>query len=413
MGRDDPPLTPEQVIAKRKSKPVFIEWKISDKIFYSLLAIFGSVVLIAVAAFFYIQHHGHYVTGMNNQVVWGMPHVFAIFLIVAASGAANIGTLGTVFNKPTYQPWGRLSIVVAMALLVGGLAVLVLDLGRAGRLMIAMTHYNFKSIFAWNIILYTGFLVIMCAYLWSMMDRRKWVVKCYKPAGYMGFVWRFVLTTGTGSIFGFLVARQYYDTAILAPLFIATSYVYGTAFFTLVLVFLSRFGLCELGQNIQNRLRYTLAIFIVLVLFFELVRHVTNLYATERHGVEAYILSGGDKVTWLFWLGQILLGSLVPLVLIWLPSLRNKQNALLGAAALAIFGGLSQLYVLIIGGQLYPVVLFPNATVHSTFGDGEIASYHASLPEMALGLGGTALSLLVIVIAVRVLRLLPDKLLDE
>ena len=39
-------------------------------------------------------------------------------------------------------------------------------------------------------------------------------------AGIAALVWRFVLTTGTGSIFGFLVARQAYQSALLAPLFI-------------------------------------------------------------------------------------------------------------------------------------------------------------------------------------------------
>jgi len=204
---------PEQISASRKRQLVFTEWQVSDKTFYGLLAIVGLFILAAVISFFYVEHNGHYVTGMNNQVVWGMPHVFAIFLIVAASGAANIGSLGTVFNKKEYQPLGRLSLVMAMALLLGGLAVLVLDLGHADRLIIAMTYYNFKSIFAWNIILYNGFLVIMAVYLWSMMDRRKWVRKYYKPVGYIGFIWRFILTAGTGSIFGFLVARQYYDAA--------------------------------------------------------------------------------------------------------------------------------------------------------------------------------------------------------
>jgi len=39
---------------------------------------------------------------MNNQIVWGLPHVFAIFLIVAASGVLNVSSIGSVFNKPAY-----------------------------------------------------------------------------------------------------------------------------------------------------------------------------------------------------------------------------------------------------------------------------------------------------------------------
>lgn len=391
---------------------MFREVNPDSQTFYGVTGVLATFVLAGLIAFFYVEHHGHYVTGMNNQVVWGMPHVFAIFLIVAASGAANLGSLGTVFNKTIYQPLGRLSLLLAMALLLGGLVILVLDLGHADRLIVAMTYYNFKSIFAWNILLYNGFLVIMAIYLWSMMDRSQQAAKFYKPMGYIAFVWRFILTTGTGSIFGFLVARQFYDAAILAPLFIAASYVFGTACFSLVLAFLCKISQRELGAEIQSRLRYTLAIFIVLVLFFELVRHLTNLYATEHHGVEVFILASGSKITWLFWLVQIALGSLLPLALLWLPALRHSLKALLAAAALAILGGLTQLYVIIIGGQLYPLVLFPNAEVSSTYFDGVITQYSASLPELALGVGGVALSLMLVFIAVKVLRIVPVSLSD-
>ena len=61
---------------------------------------------------------------------------------------------------------------MAITLLVGGLTVLVLDLGRPDRLIVAMTHYNFRSIFAWNIFLYTGFIVLVAVYLWMMFEPR-------------------------------------------------------------------------------------------------------------------------------------------------------------------------------------------------------------------------------------------------
>ncbi len=379
----------------------------------TLLAITGGLAGIGFLAFLFMEHSGHHVTGMDNQIVWGLPHVFAIFLIVAASGAANIGSVGTVFGKKIYQPLGRLSVVTAMALLVGGLLVLVLDLGHPDRLIVAMTSFNFKSIFTWNIMLYSGFLGVMAFYLWTMMDRSKLAKSLYKPAGYLSFVWRFVLTMGTGSIFGFLVARQYYDAAIMAPLFIVLSYVLGTAIYILVLMAAYKWTKRELGDAVLNRLRYTLAIFIGAVLFFELVRHLTNLYATEHHGIEGYILLHGGLYTFLFWGGQVVLGGLVPMFLVWCKRLENNRLALGAAAALAIFGGLSFLYNVLIGGQSYPLILFPNAIVESSFSDGVINSYTPSLPELVLGLGGIGVTLLVIILAVKVLRLLPESLADS
>ena len=49
-----------------------------------------------------------------------------------------------------------------------------------------------------------------------------------------------MLTTGTGSIFGFLIAREAYDSAIMAALFIAASFLYGLSFTVLVLLTMSR-----------------------------------------------------------------------------------------------------------------------------------------------------------------------------
>ncbi|MEB8433738.1 polysulfide reductase NrfD [Cocleimonas sp. KMM 6892] len=391
---------------------VFSEVKNSGFGYWAVLGFFGLLALAGIAAFYYIHHHGHYVTGMNNQIVWGMPHVFAIFLIVAASGAANVATVGTVFGKKIYQPLGRLSAFLAVALLIGGLVVLLLDLGSIGHVIeMAFGYINFKSIFAWNIILYSGFIAIIAVYLWTMMDRSKASKKLYKPVGIINMIWRFVLTMGTGSIFGFLVARQYYDAAILAPLFIVASYVYGTAIYTLVLMASFKMTGRELGDAVLNRLRYSLAIFIALVLFLELVRHLTNLYATEHHGVESYILNGGPFSN-LFWYGQILFGSLVPMFLVWCTFLRNNRTALAVAAALAVFGGLAQIYVILIGGQSYPLVLFPNSETSSTFSDGVFNAYSATLPEYLLGIGGVGLAICFLIIGMKIFRLLPTTLAD-
>jgi Ni/Fe-hydrogenase subunit HybB-like protein len=186
--------------------------------YYTLLAVLGVLVAAGLAAAHYMDVEGHHVTGMNNQIVWGTPHVFAVFLIVAASGALNVASIASVFGRAMYYPLARLSGLLAITLLAGGLAILVLDLGRPDRLIVAMSYYNFKSIFAWNIFLYLGFLVVLAVYLWMMFERR--MNRYGTPVGYVAFLWRLVLTTGTGSIFGFLVARQAYDAAIMAPMFV-------------------------------------------------------------------------------------------------------------------------------------------------------------------------------------------------
>ncbi|MEA3291931.1 MAG: NrfD/PsrC family molybdoenzyme membrane anchor subunit [Pseudomonadota bacterium] len=390
-----------------KQTTVFTEIKGASGGYYLLLLVLAGFIGAALLAAHYMESHGHYVTGMTNQVVWGMPHVFAIFLIVAASGALNVASVGSVFGKLPYKPLGRLSGLLAIALLIGGLAVLVLDLGRADRLIVAMTKYNFKSIFAWNILLYVGFMLVVAVYLWMMFERR--MNKFSSRAGLFAFVWRFVLTTGTGSIFGFLVARQAYDAAIMAPMFVIMSLSFGTAVFILVLMAAYKWSGRPLDDALLERLKRLNGVLVAAVFYMVIVFHVANLYATEHHGVERFLLLDGGIYTFLFWVVQILLGAIAPLVIFFTPAFNSRGWTVIGAL-LVLVGALAQIYVIIIGAQAYPLVLFPAAEVSSSFFDGQINQYAPTLAETVLGVGGIALALLATAVAVKVLPFLPQSL---
>lgn len=371
-----------------------------------IVILLAAIALVGYGAAHYMELEGHWVTGMNNQVVWGLPHVFAIFLILAASGALNVASISSVFGRSVYKPWSRLSALLAVCLLVGGLIILVLDLGRPERLIVAMTHYNFKSIFAWNIFLYTGFILVVAGYLWTMFERG--MNQYSSKVGIFAFAWRFVLTSGTGSIFGFLVARQFYDAAMMVPMFIVLSLVLGTAIFILLSQLLAHWSQQPVLPELLERLVSLLAIFIVLELFLVTVFHFTNLYATEHHGIERFILIDGGMYTFIFWAGQVFLGGVVPAALVFLSTWGRSPQGIKLVAILAIFGAMAQLYVTIIGGQAYPLVLFPGKEVSSTFYDGVVAQYSPSLPELLLGVGGVALAVLLVILATRILPFMPD-----
>lgn len=394
---------------------VYREWRLAPQRYWGLLAILAAVAGLGGLAFTYMEHEGHWVTGMTNQVVWGTPHVFAVFLIVSASGALNVASIGSVFGKVPYKPLARLSGLLAVALLAGGLTVLVLDLGRPDRLVVAMTTYNFRSIFAWNIFLYTGFMVLVIAYLWTMAERKG--NPYTKPVGVFAFVWRLMLTMGTGSIFGFLVSREAYDTAVLAPMFIAMSFAFGLAIFLLVLMFAFRQDDRPIGDVLLFRLRNLLGVFIGGVLFFVLVYFLTKLYAAQNYDLVSFYLLDGCIYTILFWVGWMLVGNLFPLGILYHPVHGKSKVWIASACGMVVLGGLASMYVIIIGGQAFPMPLFPNKTVlESSFHDGvrgAIASYVPSTPEVLLGLGGVAVALLITAVGVRVLQFLPESLADR
>lgn len=376
--------------------------------YWLLLAALLLLSAAGLAAAWYMEHNGHIVSGMNNRIVWGVPHVFAVFLVVAASGALNVASMASVFGKTAYKPMAPLSGLLAIALLAGGLVVLLLDLGRPDRLIVAMTYYNFKSIFAWNVILYSGFMGLVVTYLWTMMERRMNPWTTY--AGVAAFIWRLLLTTGTGSIFGFLIGRQAFGSAMLGPMFIVFSLAYGLAVFVLVLLALSRWSARPLEPAMQARLTRLLAVFVACAAYFVLIYHLTNLYFARQHGLERFLLLEGGVYTQLFWLGQMLLGSLLPLALLLHPRSRSSRMVLALAALLVIAGGLAQMYVTIIGSQAYPLQMFPGYEVSSSFYDGVVASYAPRLPEWLLGIGGMAMAGVIVVLGMKWLSFVPQRL---
>ena len=378
-----------------------------DRNFWLVAALGALLTGVGLAAAHYMELHGQVVTGMTNHVVWGLPHVFAIFMIVAASGVLNVASVGSVFGETAYKPHAPLSALLCIALLAGGLMVLMLDLGRPDRVIVAATHYNFKSVFAWNVFLYSGMVAVVVVYLWTMFERRYNVHS--GKAGLAAFAWRIVLTTGTGSIFGFLVARQAYQSALLAPLFIALSLAWGTAVFLGVQAVLSALGGANLSPALRRRLGRLLGIFTAASLYLVGVYHLTNLYFARQVAFEAFILlgrDGGGPFALLFWAGYVVLGSVAPLVLLFHPRL-GRKGCTIAASALVVLGAFAWLFVFIIGGQAFPLEIFPGYAVSSSFADGEVARYVPSLPELLLGVGGLGAAFLLTTIGLRLFDFLP------
>ncbi|MGA8863599.1 MAG: NrfD/PsrC family molybdoenzyme membrane anchor subunit [Gallionella sp.] len=379
--------------------------RFKTRLYYALLAAGGLVALIGLYAAHMMEEHGHIITGMNNQIVWGMPHVFAIFMIVTASGVLNIASIGSVFGKSVYKGRAPLAGMLSIALLAGGLAVLMLDLGRPDRIIVAATHFNLTSVFAWNIVLYSGLFTFVAIYTWTLLERRmnRWI----KPAGLVVFTWRIILTTGTGLIFAFLVARQAYASAILPPMFLVMSFTWGLAVFHVVQSTMYTWNNMIQDSAILKRMKNLLGIFVLGTLYLVAVYHLSNLYFAKQTAFEHFILVSGGIYPWLFWAGYVVMGSLLPLLLIFYPGLGKPKFVVL-ASLMVILGSFALLYVFIIGGQAFPLDIFPGYEVTSSFWDGQIGQYRPSLYEVMLGFGGLAIAFLITTIGVHALNFMPQ-----
>ena len=78
-----------------------------------------------------------------------------------------------------------------------------------------------------------------------------------------------------------------------------------------------------------------------------------------------------------------------------------------------VIGGIVQLYVIIIGGQSHPLVLFPGSETSSTFADGISNQYSSTLAEYLLGFSGFGLAFCILMLGIKVFRIVPNSLSDN
>ena len=103
----------------------------------------------------------------------------------------------------------------------------------------------------------------------------------------------------------------------------------------------------------------------------------------------------------------MLIGSVIPLLVCLMKGFKNSARWLVTASVMVIAGGMAQMYIIIIGGQAYPMDLFPGYDVSSSFFDGVVNAYTPSIYEIGLGVGGFAFAIALVVAGVKILRFLP------
>jgi molybdopterin-containing oxidoreductase family membrane subunit len=163
-----------------------------------------------------------------------------------------------------------------------------------------------------------------------------------------------------------------------------------------------------LHPAIRKRMKNLLGIFVSAVFYFVAVYHLNNIYFARQVEFERFILLDGGIFPTLFWGGWLLVGTILPLAILYLSPLSSIRGSVLTASILVIVGAFCLLYVFIIGGQAFPLEIFPGYDVKSSFYDGEISHYSPTLPEILLAFGGLGIAFTATTVGVRVLRFLPQ-----
>jgi molybdopterin-containing oxidoreductase family membrane subunit len=208
---------------------------------------------------------------------------------------------------------------------------------------------------------------------------------------------------GTGAIFGLIGNREIFFSPIKPFEFLAAALTSGTSLIILVAVITFKLTQRSIKEEMVLSLGKLLWYMILVLLVMVFVDKVTHLYFPNREAT-VYLFTG--DYWWVFWLFQIGLGIVLPLILLSLSRTKRSVKWITVAAASVVFGVFGERAALVIPGTAHPQPFFPG---HIEGAWGEPGIFRITSWETFLSLSIVSFVVLLFVLGLKYLEILPAR----
>ncbi len=289
-----------------RSYPAFL-WKAAgvatdgNAAFYTWMTALTAVFLVGVHAYAQQYAHGLAITAMSDHVSWGMYIGNFTFAVGLAAGAVMMVIPAYLYDDHDMHDVVIVGEILAISAIVVALAFVNVDLGRLDRawhLMPVVGRFNWPiSMLTWDVVVLAGYLFLNLHVVGYMLYTRyrgavpdpRW----YVPFVFLSILWAVSIHTVTAFLYSGLGGRPFWNTAILAPRFIASAFVTGPAFIVLALQVVRRLTSFHVGDGPILTLLRVLRVTVLLNLFLVGSEVFTELYSGGSHTASARYLYFG------------------------------------------------------------------------------------------------------------------------
>jgi molybdopterin-containing oxidoreductase family membrane subunit len=389
-------------------------WRASEGtwVFYTWMFVLTAVALVGAHAWALQMANGMAVTAMTDHVSWGLYIANFTFLVGLAAGGVMMVVPAYLYDDHDMHDVVIIGELLAVAALVMALLFVVVDLGRPDRFWhmlpgIGRFHWP-VSMLSWDVIVLNGYLLLnlhVCGYLiYTRYLGKKPNPKWYLPFVFLSIIWAFSIHTVTAFLYRGLGGRPFWNSALLAPRFLASAYVTGPAFIVLVLQLVRYFTKFEVPEGAIQRLLSILRVTVLINLFMLFSEVFTIFYGGGAHAASGrYLFLGlhghAELVPWIW---TAVTFNVLAAITIHTPLLYRNRSILNGALALTFIG------VWIEKGMGLIVPGFIPSTLH------EIVPYTPSKTEWQVMAGVWALGLMIFTVAMKVgLQAMTNELRDS
>ena len=372
---------------------------VGDWRYYTWMGTLTVICLLGLNAYCKQFAHGLIVTGMSDEVSWGVYIANFTFLVGVAAAAVMMVIPVYIYRNEEMHDLVIFGELLAVAAIFMCLAFVTVDLGRPDRfwhLIPGVGQFNFPaSMLSWDVIVLNGYLLLnlhICGYLiYCAYCGRRPTKKFYIPFVFIAIAWAISIHTVTAFLYVGLGGRPFWNSAIIAPRFLASAFAAGPAFIILTLQVVRHFTRHQVSDDALFTLRRIVQVALLINLFLLLCELFTEFYADTRHVASAQYLFLGlhGHQALVPWIWTAIGMNLIATTLFMLPASRALPT-LNVACVLAIVG------IWIEKGMGLIVPAFVPSPL------GEIVEYTPTLHETLVCFGIWAFGLLVYTILVRV-----------
>jgi len=367
-----------------------------DNKIVGLIGIVLAVVYLIGAANALI--HGHHAYGVTRQHPWGLLIVMYIFFVGTSTGLAILGAFGHVFGIKTFDRFGLRVTWLAIAMLLPGFAIILLEIGHP----ITMMIYNvlspgLTSAIWWMGTLYSLVLVFLIGEFIIGLTGDHKTSRLFGIGGLLADVAAFATL---GSIFGYLVARPAVNGPFLPLYFILTATVAGTFLIFLMYGIKYKNNFPEDIKTMLTTLAKILGLLLAVLMFFDFWYVLTGIYGhlPERGETITYILGTSS-----YWIAEILLGAVVPFVII-LTSKGKNIGALVWASFFGLVGIFFMRYDMVHNAQVFPMQTMKIQEYQIA---PSLVEYTPSSTEWMIAIGAIGLAILIYQVGTKLFDLEP------
>jgi len=369
---------------------------VGDRRYYAWMFFLTVLTLLGINAYCKQLVHGLATTGMTDQVSWGFYIANFTFLVGMAAAAVMLVIPVYIYRNRELHDLVIFGELFAVAAIIMAMLFVTVDLGRPDRFHHLLLRFNFPiSMLTWDVLVLNGYLLLnlhICGYLIYCAYRRRQPSKVfYIPFVFVAIAWAISIHTVTAFLYSGLGGRPFWNSAVVAPRFLASAFAAGPAFLILSLSVLARYTTYRVPEQAFLTLRNIVTIALSINMFLLGSEAFTEFYTDSAHGASArYLFLGLHGHNALVpWIWTAIGLNTVALILLFMPVSR-KRSVLQAACIMLIVG----IWIEKGMGMIVP------AFVPSPLG--EIVEYLPTWNETLVTVGIWAGGLLIYTILVRV-----------